>query len=174
MTVRHGQIMESNIIDVRKGKKGAPGELIGEIRADCVIGAVKKNTPFGIYGDINKEYEDLPTSAYFAARHDQISQGPAKIFSNIEGGDIKAYDVYIESVNADPGADKGMVVRITDQGLITRSGGIVQGMSGSPILQGDKIIGAVTHVFVQNPLRGYGVFIEKMMGEEKTASRALA
>ena len=167
MTVRHGQIMESNIIDVRKGKKGAPGELIGEIRSDCVIGAIKKNTPLGIYGDINKTYENLPTAAFFAARHDQIHQGPAKIFSNIEGNGIKAYDVYIESVNTDSTADKGMVVRITDQGLITRSGGIVQGMSGSPIMQGDKIVGAITHVFVQNPLRGYGVFIEKMMKEEK-------
>ena len=169
MKVRHGQIMESHIIDVVKGKKGEPGELIGEIRPDAVIGTINKNTSLGLYGDINRNYGGLPTAAFAAARHDQIHQGPAKIYSNIEGGGVSTYDVYIESVNEDSGADKGLVVRITDQGLITRTNGIVQGMSGSPIVQGDKIIGAITHVFVQNPLRGYGVFIERMMNEEKAA-----
>ncbi|MDR2183301.1 MAG: SpoIVB peptidase [Clostridiales bacterium] len=169
MKVRHGQVMESHIIDVVKGKKGEPGELIGEIRSDAVIGAIDKNTKLGLYGDINRGYAGLPTAELAVARHDQIHQGPAKIFSNIEGGGIKSYDVYIESVNEDSGAEKGLVVRITDQGLITRTNGIVQGMSGSPIVQGDKIVGAITHVFVQNPLRGYGVFIEKMMHEEKAA-----
>ena len=169
MKVRHGQIMESHIIDIVKGKKGEPGELIGDIRPDTVIGTINKNTSLGLYGDINRSYGGLPTAAFAAARHDQIHQGPAKIFSNIEGGGIKPYDVYIESVNEDSGAEKGLVVRITDQGLITRTNGIVQGMSGSPIVQGDKIVGAITHVFVQNPLRGYGVFIEKMLHEEKAA-----
>jgi len=149
MTVRHGQIVESHIVDVRKGKKGAPGELIGEIHPETVIGTIDKNTPRGIYGSINTAYPELPTNALVAARHDQITQGPAKIFSNIEGGEIKSYDVYIESVNKDATADKGLVVRITDQGLITRTNGIVQGMSGSPIVQDGKIIGAVTHVTVQ-------------------------
>jgi len=169
MKVRHGQVMESNIIDVVKGKKGEPGELIGEIRPEAIIGTINKNTALGLYGDINSSYAGLPTTAYAAARHDQISEGPAKIYSNIEGGGIKTYDVYIESVNSDSGADKGLVIRITDQGLITRTNGIVQGMSGSPIVQDNKIIGAITHVFVQNPLRGYGIFIEKMMHEEKAA-----
>ena len=169
MKVRYGQIMESHIIDVVKGKKGEPGELIGEIRPDTVIGTINKNTSLGLYGDINRGYTGLPTDTLAAARHDQIHQGPAKILSNIEGGGIKSYDVYIESVNEDSSAEKGLVVRITDQGLITRTNGIVQGMSGSPIVQGGKIVGAITHVFVQNPLRGYGVFIEKMMHEEKAA-----
>ena len=163
MTVRHGQVMESHILDVRKGKKGAPGELIGEIRPECVIGMIKKNTPLGIFGEINQNYPGLPREVFAVARHDQIYQGPAKIFSNIEGGEIKAYDVYIESVNQDANADKGLVVRITDRELVARSGGIVQGMSGSPIVQNGRIVGAITHVFVHNPLRGYGVFIEKMM-----------
>jgi len=149
MKVRHGQIMESHIIDVVKGKKGEPGELIGEIRPEAVIGTINKNTSLGLYGDINRSYQGLPTATFVAARHDQIHQGPAKILSNIEGGGIKPYDVYIESVNEDSGADKGLVVRITDQGLITRTNGIVQGMSGSPIVQGDKIVGAITQVIVQ-------------------------
>jgi len=150
MKVRHGQIMESHIIDVVKGKKGEPGELIGEIRPESVIGTINKNTSLGLYGDINLGYVGLPTASFAAARHDQIHQGPAKIFSNIEGGGIKPYDVYIESVNEDSGADKGLVVRITDQGLITRTNGIVQGMSGSPIVQGDKIVGAITQVIDQS------------------------
>ncbi|MCL2573212.1 MAG: SpoIVB peptidase [Defluviitaleaceae bacterium] len=170
MTVRHGHVMESHIIDVVKGKKGEPGELIGEIKPDNVIGTINKNTTLGLYGDINRDYIRLPKEQFAAARHDQIRQGPAKIFSNIEGDGIKSYDVYIESVNEDADAEKGLVVRITDQGLITRTNGIVQGMSGSPIVQNDKVIGAVTHVFVQNPLRGYGVFIEKMMDEDMVAA----
>jgi len=149
MKVRHGQIMESQIIDIVKGKKGEPGELIGEIRPDAVIGTINKNTSLGLYGDINRSYAGLPTAALTAARHDQIHQGPAKIFSNIEGGGIKPYDVYIESVNENSTAEKGLVVRITDQGLITRTNGIVQGMSGSPIVQDDKIVGAITQVIVQ-------------------------
>ena len=151
MSVRHGQIMESCILDVRKGKKGTPGEMIGEIREDNIIGTIRKNTPLGIYGEINAANPILPTTKHTAARHDQIRQGPAKILSNIEGDDLtpKLYDVYIESVNQDPEADKGLVVRITDQGLISRSGGIVQGMSGSPILQNGRIVGAITQVTVR-------------------------
>jgi stage IV sporulation protein B len=150
MKVRYGQIMESHIIDVVKGKKGEPGELIGEICPEAVIGTINKNTSLGLYGYINRNYAGLPTATFIVARHEQIHQGPAKILSNIEGGGIKSYDVYIENVNEDFSAEKGLVVRITDQGLITRTNGIVQGMSGSPIVQGDKIVGAITQVIAQS------------------------
>jgi len=165
MAVKEGNIFESNIVDIKKGQKGAPGELIGEIMTDNIIGSITKNTKLGIFGNINTNYEKLPKNAMWVANRKDIYEGPAKIRSNIEGGEIKEYDIFIESINPDITQDKGLVVRITDQGLITRTNGIVQGMSGSPILQGGKIVGAITHVFVQNPLRGYGVFIENMQKE---------
>ncbi|MDR2166895.1 MAG: SpoIVB peptidase, partial [Clostridiales bacterium] len=161
LTVSHGQVLESKIIEIRKGKKGAPGEIIGEINENSVIGEITKNTPLGIYGIINMTYAGLPSATFATAAHGEISRGPARILSNIEGGGIKSYDIFIESINQDNMADKAMVIRITDQGLISRTNGIVQGMSGSPIIQNNRLIGAITHVFVQNPLRGYGVAVEK-------------
>ena len=162
LTVREGQMLEANIIDIRKGEKGKPGELIGEMK-DRVIGHIEENNQVGIYGKIDTTYERLPVASFAAASRDELKKGPAKIFSNIEGGNIKSYDVFIENINEDTKADKAMVVRITDQTLLTRTNGIVQGMSGSPIMQNDKLLGAITHVFVQNPARGYGVHIDKMV-----------
>jgi len=165
LTVREGQLLECNIIDVRHGKKGAPGELIGEIKSDLAVGEITKNCHLGIYGSINRNHQTLPTIPFPTACHLSTTRGPAKIFSNIEGGPIRAYDIFIENINQDQTSEKGMVVRITDPDLIKRTGGIVQGMSGSPIIQGDHLVGAITHVFVQNPLRGYGVFIDRMSAE---------
>jgi len=163
LTVREGQLLESKIIDVRKGKKGAPGELIGEINERTTIGQITHNTPLGIYGQIDTAYRNLPTTTFTLANLNEIARGPAQILSNIEGGGIEKYDVFIESINNDTSAEKAMVIRITDQRLIARTNGIVQGMSGSPITQNNKFIGAITHVFVQNPQRGYGVDIQKMI-----------
>ena len=168
MVVKEGNVFEAHIVDIRKGQKGNPGELVGEIFPSITIGEIDSNSSLGIFGDINMNYQDLPHDAMPIASHADINTGPAKIRSDIEGGEIKEYDVFIESVNTDGNADKGLVVRITDQGLITRTNGIVQGMSGSPILQNGKLIGAVTHVFVQNPLRGYGVFIENMLKQQQS------
>lgn len=167
MTVRSGKLMQSNITSVRKGKKGSPGELIGEINEDKVVGTIKMNTGLGLYGHVNEAYS-LPTDKMKISLQGQIHEGPAVIRSNISGNETKSYDVYIESVNKySSDESKGMVIRITDQELITKTNGIVQGMSGSPIIQDGKLAGAVTHVFVQNPLKGYGIFIENMMKQEK-------
>jgi len=145
LVVREGQLLECNIIDVRRGKKGNPGELIGEIKTDPV-GNITKNCHLGLYGSINKDHKDLPTTTFPLACHQTTTRGPAKIFSNIEGGGVRTYDIFIENINQDTESEKGMVIRITDPNLIQRTGGIVQGMSGSPIIQGDHIVGAVTHV----------------------------
>ena len=97
-----------------------------------------------------------------------IKEGKASILSNIEGEEVKEYDVEIESVNRySKNESKGMVIKITDEELLSKTGGIVQGMSGSPILQNNKIVGAVTHVFVNEPTKGYGIFIENMLKAEK-------
>jgi len=147
MSVRTGQIFETDIVEIKKGKKGDPGELIGEIDEKAVIGVISKNTELGIYGKINAGYDDITACALPAATRCEIQEGPAKIRTDIEGHGVKEYDVYIESINPNPDEQaKSMILRITDQGLITRTNGIVQGMSGSPILQNGRLVGAVTQV----------------------------
>lgn len=169
ISVKNGTLLSSEIISIRKGKKGSPGELVGEINQNNVLGEIKANTNHGIYGMVNEKSSSLPKQSVKIGMQNDIHEGPAKIFSNISGSDIKEYDVYIESVNRYSSDDsKGMVIKITDKELLTKTNGIVQGMSGSPILQDGKLIGAVTHVFVQNPTKGYGIFIENMMKHEKT------
>ncbi len=168
MSIKEGEIMESEIVSVIKGKKGVPGELIGEVKKGNVIGKVEKNSPFGIFGSVNINAKgSLPNKKYKIALQDTIHEGPATIRSTVDKGTVKDYDIYIESVNRLSSDDtKGMVIRITDPELIKKTNGIVQGMSGSPILQDNNLIGAVTHVFVQEPTKGYGIFIENMLKNE--------
>lgn len=169
MTVRDGEVMGTEIKSVRKGKKGSPGELVGEIRTHEVIGNVKLNNEFGLYGRFNEDISYKLSEPMNIAKQDEVEEGNAYILSNIEGTEIKQYKVQIEAVNKNSSDDsKGMVLRIVDEELLSKTNGIVQGMSGSPIIQNGKLIGAVTHVFVQEPAKGYGIFIEKMINQEKT------
>ncbi len=169
MSVRDGEISASEITSVKKGKKGSPGELIGNIIGEKSFGKVKINTPYGIYGIMNKTLDkSLPTQAMTIGLQQEVHEGKAKILSNILNNEIKEYEIYIQSVNKFSNDDsKGMVIKITDPLLLEHTNGIVQGMSGSPIIQDDKIIGAVTHVFVQEPTKGYGIFIENMIKQEQ-------
>lgn len=168
MTVKNGQIMESDIVSIKKGKKGSPGELLGDIHSNVVMGDVLCNTNLGIYGNLEQSnLESIKNEAIPIALQNEIEEGPAKIYSNIDGNEVKQYDISIESVNRySNDSTKGMVIRITDKELLNKTNGIVQGMSGSPIIQNGKLIGAVTHVFVQEPSKGYGVFIENMLKQE--------
>ena len=159
--------MEARITDIKKGGKGSPGELVGELHSDATLGQININTPFGIYGAMDLlgvskiNHEMIPI-----ALQDQVHEGPATIYSNVDL-EIKPYDVFIENVNRFSNDEtKGMVIRITDPTLLRKTNGIVQGMSGSPIIQNEKLIGAVTHVFVQDPSKGYGIFIENMLRQE--------
>lgn len=167
MSVKSGEIRESEIVSVKKGQKGSPGELVGEIKRQ-IIGDVKVNTQFGIYGSMfGSPSKNFIKEKMRIALQSEIHEGPATILSNITGQDIKEYDVYIESVNRHSSDDsKGLVVKITDPDLLSKTNGIVQGMSGSPIIQDGKLIGAITHVFVQDPTKGYGIFIENMLKYE--------
>jgi len=166
MSVKTGTIFLSDVVSVKKGASGQPGELIGEARPNAILGEISLNTNLGLYGVIT-EPSALPGIAYPIAMQNQVREGPAKMLSNVGGGEVRAYDVFIESVNRySSDEQKGMVVRITDKALLTRTNGIVQGMSGSPLIQDDRLIGAITHVFVQNPKKGYGIFIENMLGQE--------
>lgn len=161
-----GAILESNVVSIIKGKQGKPGELRGIFsQYSGQIGTIEKNTKYGIYGKLDKEYaQDMMGERYQLGLRNQVQEGEAKILANVNGKEVKEYSIEIEKVTrqAFTGA-KGMIIRVTDEKLLELTGGIVQGMSGSPIIQNNKIIGAVTHVLVNDPTKGYGIFIERMV-----------
>jgi len=165
MDVKNGAIMKSEIVSIKKGEKGKPGELAGTINSDKIIGNIELNNKFGLYGTLQpQEINNIDKKTIPIALQNEIKEGPAKIRSNIEGDKVEEFDILIESINHyNTDNSKSMVIKITDDRLINKTNGIVQGMSGSPIIQNEKLIGAVTHVFVQEPTRGYGIFIENML-----------
>lgn len=166
--VEKGQILNSTVTSIEKGSDGKPGEKLARFSSDHeVIGDITRNSSFGIFGKLDKKIKNekydkpMPIALSY-----QVKEGPAKILTVVEGNKVEEYD--IEIINAIPQkfpATKGMIIKITDPKLLKKTGGIVQGMSGSPIIQNGKIIGAVTHVFVNDPTSGYGVHIEWMLRE---------
>jgi stage IV sporulation protein B len=159
--VRTGNAYKALILAIEKGKKGIPGELKGAIRENDIFGTIDKNTPTGIYGLTNlREGEEIQV-----ALAGEITEGPATIYCNIDGNNVKEYKINIEKINSNLLSSKNMIIKVTDEELIAQTGGIVQGMSGSPIIQNGKLIGAVTHVLINDPTRGYGIFIENMLEE---------
>lgn len=166
MPVQRGELVESNILTVKKGTKGNPGELKGVLIEDSgVLGTIVKNSHYGIYGTLNDAALDkFPNVKYPIALRNDIKVGPATILANIDGKKVEEYSIEIEKVSRKSANGlKGMVIRVTDDRLLEATGGIVQGMSGSPILQDGKLVGAVTHVLVNDPARGYGILIEWMI-----------
>ncbi len=164
MKVKTGEIMSSAISAVKKGESGTPGELLGDIDRENVIGQILSNNEYGIFGKCQKQFfdgEEMPVGL-----QNEVVEGSAYILSNIDGDKVEKFEINIDSVNRyNTDNSKGMVIRITDKRLLEKTNGIVQGMSGSPIIQNGKIIGAVTHVFVRNPAKGYGIFIENMLSK---------
>jgi stage IV sporulation protein B len=170
LTVRDGRIYNARIISVEQGVKGKPGELRGIFSDDDEAGILEKNTSCGIYGKATNLNKESNSSAYnkpiSIARQNEIKEGPALILASIDGDEVKAYDIYIEKLTQQrKPKPKSMIIRITDEELLKKTGGIVQGMSGSPIIQDGKLVGAVTHVFVNRPDMGYGIYIEWMLQE---------
>ncbi len=166
MPIKSGEILESRILSIKKGKQGHPGELRGIfIEDNNYLGTIKDNCQYGIYGDFNEKSLDKITCKLFpVALISQIKEGPATILSNINGKSVEEYKIQVLKVSRhNTEGSKGMIIKVTDPRLLEATGGIVQGMSGSPILQDGRIIGAVTHVLVNDPTRGYGIFIERMI-----------
>lgn len=166
MTVNKGEILNSNIVSVKKGLKGSPGELRGiYLENKNTVGRIITNTQCGIFGVITDDKKIVPSNKPMPiALRSQIKEGPAQIISNIYGNSTTAYNIEILKVNRSSITNsKSMVLKITDDRLLNYTGGIVQGMSGSPIIQDGRLIGAVTHVLVNDPTKGYGVFIELML-----------
>lgn len=165
MSINNGEIVSSYIISVKKGYKGNPGELKGALIESKGKGKIIQNTDFGIYGKINSASSIVPRNKPISiALRNDIKEGPAQIITSINGCNINVYNVDIQKVfRQSTDSTKNMIIKITDERLLNLTGGIVQGMSGSPIIQNGKLIGAVTHVLINDPTRGYGVFIESMI-----------
>ena len=165
LSLKEGKLYEADVVSVTKGQKGEPGELAGVIhyRDSCVLGTITENLSTGIYGTVQSSSLTEETNAYEIAYKQEVEKGPATVLCSVDGK-VTEYEIEIESVEMNKKEiNKGMVIRVTDQELLEKTGGIVQGMSGSPIIQNGRIVGAVTHVFVNDPTKGYGIFIENML-----------
>ncbi len=164
--LKDGSLMESSVSGVIKGVAGTPGSLQGDFNLQHDMGSVEQNTLTGIYGILTDDSYFKDSQPVPVATADEIQTGQATILSNVAGETVREYSCEIEKVYGEGGEyDRSMTIRVTDPALIAKTGGIVQGMSGSPILQNGKLIGAVTHVLVSDPTRGYAVQIQKMLEE---------
>jgi len=168
LTVSEGQVLRADVVAVQKGRSGAPGELKGSfLREKETLGDIRRNTILGVYGTLDEPAANplYPDGLPIGLR-DTVHPGAATILSTVDGGGVAEYAVEILRVNPQTApAPKSMVIRVTDPRLLDKTGGIVQGMSGSPIIQDGRIIGAVTHVFISSPDQGYGVYIDWMLEE---------
>lgn len=161
MPLSQGEIVEASIIGVHAGKSGSPGQLQGAFVANRSIGSLYTNSYNGVYGRLLSQPVDAQTIPM--AQCQEVRQGPVKILTTVSGQKPQLFDACIEKLSlSQDEPTKNMILRITDPDLLELSGGIVQGMSGSPIIQDGMLVGAVTHVFVNDPTRGYGIFAENM------------
>lgn len=170
LSVDNGEIMKSRITSINKGKRSSPGELRGIFLEEIdTIGNIEKNTEYGIYGSIyNNKSNELYSRPIPIGYQSQVKEGSAKILTTIDDRGIQAFDIQIlKKVEQKTANQKGMIIKVTDKNLLNKTGGIVQGMSGSPIIQGGRLVGAVTHVFVNDPSKGYAVYAEWMVNEMK-------
>jgi len=162
-----GEIDNVNIVSIVKGVEEEPGKIQGAIKLNSVIGSIYKNTEYGIYGVI-KNPSNLnirPSNKMYVAPRQEISLGEASILSNVDG-EFKEYKIEIQKTFLNNNHDnKSMLIKVIDEELINKTGGIIQGMSGSPIIQNGKFCGAVTHVLINNPTIGYAVFADRMIQE---------
>ncbi|WP_122629079.1 SpoIVB peptidase [Lucifera butyrica] len=163
-----GKIILATVSGIQQGKRGQPGEKIGTFIDDNeLLGDIQKNTPFGIYGQMFTPLKnELYSDGVSVASMSQVHTGPAEMLTVVDNQKIERFSIDIEKVNLQEYPEgKGLVIKVTDPRLLAKTGGIVQGMSGSPILQNNKLVGAVTHVFVHDPTKGYGCFIDWMLME---------
>lgn len=165
--VSSGEAVPVEISGTKRGEKGIPGELLGTFRRGESLGSLISNDESGVYGEFSPEAVDsLGLNEYPLGYRQDISTGAAEIYTTISGSEPKKYSIEIEEVDYNSSdTSRNMVIRITDPELLEAAGGIVQGMSGSPVIQNGKLIGAVTHVFVADPTRGYAIFAENMASE---------
>lgn len=167
MPLLEGEAVGATVTDIQKGSTGSTGSLCCEFQ-DYTIGRLIENSYCGIYGS----YTSIPDNckAYTVASKQEVKKGDAKIICTLSGNEQREYDIKITKISYSSSGEKDIVFKVTDEELIKETGGIVQGMSGSPIIQNDMLVGAVTHVIVNNPEKGYAIFAETML-EESNAGK---
>lgn len=170
INIASGEFITTRILNITKGEVGKPGKIQGTIENQKNIGKIVKNTKFGIYGTVdNISSLNINVSKEMdVALREEIQLGKAIILCNLDGQNVQEYEIEIEKIFKENNYDnKSMLIKITDEKLLDKTGGIIQGMSGSPIIQNGKFVGAVTHVLVNNPTKGYAVFGDMMLKQSK-------
>lgn len=165
LPLSHGTVGEVSITGCNKSCKGEPGQLLGEFSSSASVGDITANNESGIFGTLNSAPNK--SKAVELGFRQEVTTGKAYIYSTIDGCQPQQYEISIEKIDLNENAEHDMIVKITDDSLLEKTGGIVQGMSGSPIIQNGRLVGAVTHVFVDDPTQGYGIFADEMY--EQTA-----
>ena len=171
INIGKGELVTSKILSITKGENGKPGEIKGSIENGTSIGEINKNTFFGIYGKINNPNAlNIDTSKiYEVANRNEIKTGEATILCSLDNSGPQEYKINIDKIYYNNNSNnKSMLISVTDEKLIEKTGGIIQGMSGSPIIQNRKFIGAITHVLVNNSTEGYAVFGDMMLKQMRT------
>jgi len=169
MPLLTGDVVKVNMTGIVKGTSGQPGELLG-VLSDTVWGNLYMNNETGVYGFLNSVNVGKPVPV---AMKQEVTEGPAEIIATIDNSGPKKYSVEIEKIHFnDDSPTKNMIIKVTDKNLLKATGGIVQGMSGCPIIQKGRLVGAVTHVFVNDPQRGYGIFAENMINSSKVLEKS--
>ncbi|MBP3463079.1 MAG: SpoIVB peptidase [Clostridia bacterium] len=168
LNIEKGEMVNSKIINITKGQKGFPGEIKGSISKESSIGQVNQNTNFGIFGNLLSEPKTLDkySSGIEIALRSEVQTGKATILTTIENNQVEEFEIEITEIYEENNTDnKSIKIRVTDEKLLEKTGGIICGMSGSPIIQNNKLIGVLTNVLVSEPSIGYGVFSDIMIKE---------
>lgn len=164
-----GEVTGVVLSGVKKGEEGKPGELAG-ILTDKISGVLYSNTECGVFGKFDEIPDNITATPMKIAHKDEVHEGEATILSTVKSGAIKEYKIQITDVNKSSSGTKSFKIKVTDPTLIAITGGVVRGMSGSPVIQDGKLVGAVTHVMVATPTEGYGIFIENMLNAAENAN----
>jgi len=164
LPLNKGIVTDVKISGITKGEKGTPGVIRGYIASND-RGRLTGNFETGVYGFVDEQPKNLPEGPLPIAKSNEIEEGAAYIWTTLDNSIPRKYEINIVKANAGNGMVKNFVIQVTDPALLEQTGGIVQGMSGSPIIQNGKIIGAVTHVLLNDPTSGYGIYIENMLAK---------
>lgn len=170
--ISRGELVTANILSIIKGEKNKPGEIKGSITKGVAIGDIYKNTKMGVYGNVkNRQYIDTTYNEMEVAERSEIKTGKATILCQLDSGTPQEYQIEIERIYSNNNTDnKSMLIKITDEELLNKTGGIIQGMSGAPIMQNGKFIGAVTNVLVKDPTKGYAIFGDLLIKQMRSSN----